>query len=274
MSESSPPPDLVEITDPKELKAFKAELLEHQTRALKERMESQLGLGRLIYWAIGGLGGTVLVFLLTWIALFPARQGFLLATLTLIYMLGQGLILGIFAAALLVVARFLQQLATIIDITIQTLRESLSQARALGEGRTTFGELSAGLIHGALLPVVQDLITLKMGIIRLPISFIINRIMRRTVRRLTRVLHDPTKSPKKESAELAAIEKSADVDVSPTKLQQSLIQGETHLDRIQGRVDLIARRTRLATLLPAGIIFLFVSALSSIPWLLIFLTSL
>lgn len=266
MSESSTPTDLVNQADAQKSQAIDDELLRLQTQALKERMEAQLGLRHLAVWAITGLGATILIFLGTWVLLFATRVGALLSTLTLLYMLGQSLFLGIFAAALLVVARFLQQLAMIIDITLETLRESLAKARAVEEGRTSFRELSAGLIHGALLPIVQDLITLKLGLIRLPISFVVNKILRRVARRLTRALSLPSTS--------AAQEQPAHKQTSSTKLQYSLTQGETHLDRIQHRVERIARRTKLATLLPAGLLFLIITALSSIPWLLIFFTSL
>lgn len=270
MSESSPS---LEIAELKEAKVPKAQLLDQQTQALRVKMESQLGLSHLLYWGIAGFGGTTLALLITWVFLFATNQGVLMAVLTLFYMLAQGLILGIIAAALLIVARFLQQLSTIIDLTLQTLRESLVQARALGEGEITFRELSTTLIHGAVLPVAQNLITLKLGLLSLPIGFVVNRILRRVMRRMTDALQSSPRDPETTEKPPKTVEKSEAQETSPGKISRSLQRGETHLDRIQNRIDRIARRTRLATLVPAGVLFSLLAALSSAPWLVLYFTT-
>ncbi len=256
------------------------DLTRYKTAELKKRFENLFGLTRLLPWAVGGLGGCMLLTISIWILLFAPRAGVVIASISLIYLFFQGFFLGVLAASLLVVARLLQQLGAIVDMTIQTLREALRDLRKIGDDRTSRAELTAGLVHGAILPAAQSVITIKMGLLRLPISFVINRLLKRTAKKLTKTID------KKEQKLLADLDSSTDDipehappselknrsagESNSSMIKNSLHQGETHLDRMQERVDLIARRTRGATLIPAAIFFSFIAIFSSLPWLLVF----
>jgi hypothetical protein len=239
------------------------DLTRYKTRELKKRFQELFGVVHLLPWAGLGLGGCVVLSMILWAVLFIPTAPFFVALLALVYMLLQGFFLGLLAAALLVIARIFQQLTAIIDMTIQSLRQLF---RDVGQFRdpTIRSEVVGGFIHGAIIPAVQGAIAVKLGLLRAPISFVINRILGKTAKKLTKNLErdvddlaptpseSPSPSPEKPSTELT----------SP---------GETHLDRMQQRVEIIARRTRRATLIPAAIFFAFAAGLSSIPWILVFL---
>ena len=232
------------------------DITSYKTRELQERFHQLFGVMHLVPWAAGGLGGSLVVAWLIWLTLFFPNASTPVAVLTLIYLTVQGFFLGVFVASLLVVTRILQQLAAVVDITIQTLRQALSDTRRLADPAVR-SELIGALIHGAILPTLQGVIAAKVGLLKMPVSFVANRLLGKTARKLTQTIEAKTKSkPRRRKSSPPA---TAD-------------QFSGHLDRMQDRIEVIARRARRATLIPAGIFFFIAAGLSSIPWLVALLT--
>lgn len=241
------------------------DLTRYKTKELQQRFQQLFGVAHLLPWAALGLcacSGTALV---TWAVLFAPRATLFIAVLTLIYMGLQGFFLGIAAASLLVVTRIFQQLTAIVDITIQTLIQALRDVRHLDDPGVRAG-LSGALIHGAIMPTVKSAIAVKVGLLRLPISFFVNRLLNKTARKMTKYIE------KKAMPNLTDQDSDAEVEVV-SQNSQDLVKNpdESHLDRMHDRIDVIARRTRRATLIPATLLFFSAAAISSIPWIVAFL---
>ncbi len=242
--------------------ATSIDVTRYKTDELKNRFQQLFGVIHLLPWAGAGLGGCMAVALLLWAGFFLPRATTLVAVLTFIYMGLQGFFLGIIAASLLVVSRVFQQLTAIVDITIQTLRQAFRDVRRLGDP-VARAELTGALIHGAIIPTVQSVIAVKVGLLRMPVSFVINRVLGISARKLTKSIEKKALSDDNDEpiAADSPIAEMPDTDESPT-----------HLDHMQERIELIARRTRRATLIPAALFFVIATGVSSIPWLVALLT--
>lgn len=238
---------------------------------LRSTFEELFGLARLLPYAAAGLGGSFLFFLGAWALIFLPPSAPLISTLAFIYMLLQGLFLGVFAAALLVGAGLLQQLTAVLSVSIRTIKEMLHEIRSVESDPGLRAELFSGLLHGAVLPAAQGVITVKLGLIRAPISFVLNRVLKRAFRILTRSMVKKDKKLLKEASPLPETLSDApplSQESEKSKLSTGLTRSETHLDRLQDHVETLARRTRRATLIPAAILLVFSALFSSIPWLL------
>lgn len=235
------------------------DLTRYKTTELKNRFQRLFGVVHLLPWAGAGFAGPIAAALLAWGVLFLPRATAFIAALTLIYMGLQGFFLGVAAASLLVITRIFQQLTAIVDITIQTLRQAFSDIGRIGDPAVR-AELTGALIHGAIIPSVQSVIAVKVGLLRAPISFVLNRLLGRTAKKLTRNIEQ-----KAQSGALPAL--SPDDSPAPTSDEES---EDSHLDRMQDRIETIARRTRKATLIPAIVLFTIATGVSSIPWLVAF----
>ena len=225
----------------------------YKTDELRQRFQQLFGVAHLVPWAVGGLAAPLATTLILWAGIFLPRAGLAVALLTFIYMGLQGFFLGVAAAALLVVTRVFQQLTAIVDITLQTLREVFSDVKKLGDAKAR-AELAGALIHGAIIPTVQSVIALKVGLLRMPVSFVINRILGKSAKMLT-------KNIEKKALPL----KEMQPENLPAKVPDDT--APSHLDKMQDRIELIARRTRRATLIPATVLFVMAAGVSSIPWL-------
>ncbi len=241
------------------------ELTRYQTDELKRRFQNTFGVANFLPYAAAGLGGSVAVLMLLWAALILPRATAATAALSFVYMGLQGLFVGVIAAALLIVARLFQQIGAIVDITIQTLREALRDIRRLSEPARR-AELSSALIHGAVVPAIKSAVTLKMGLLRAPIGFVINRLLEKTATGLT------------DGIKAKLLDDDADpelLDEPPEdtgQMQPADADDDSHLARMHQRIDLIARRTRRATLIPAALLFTAVAVISSVPWIAVLLT--
>ena len=247
--------------------ATSVDVTRYKTEELKERFQQLFGIAHFLPWAGVGLGGSIFALLVLWGLLFAPQATMVIAVLTFVYMGLQGIFIGILAAALLVIARLFQQLTAIIDITLQTIRTAFSDIRQLGEPEVR-AELAGGLVHGAIVPSIQSVISVKLGLLRAPISFVLNRILKKTASSLTesierKMLSDDDSSPNQET--------SGD-DSTPEAAQLAESGDDTHLDGIQRRIEKVARTTRRATLIPAAIVFIAATGISSIPWIVAYLT--
>lgn len=235
--------------------AASVDVTRYKTAEIKKRFQELFGFVSLLPQALLGLSICTFGSFLLWVVLFVPRAPIFITIVALIYMALQGFYLGILAAGLLVVARVLQKLTAIIDITIQTLREMFKDLNKVRDPEVR-AELAGGLIHGAIIPSVQSVITVKMGLLRAPIGWVLNRILGTTAKKLTSSMRTKLMDTDKTDAPSQPPATIADDDDS----------GDGHLDRIQERVEVIARRTRRATLIPATIFFVGVAIVSSIPW--------
>ncbi len=241
--------------------ASSVDLTRYKTQELKKRFQELFGVVHLLPWAGLGLGSCVVLSMILWAVLFIPTAPFIVAFLALVYMLLQGFFLGVLAAALLVISRIFQQLTAIIDMTIQSLRQLFRDIGQITD-RQVRSEVVGGFIHGAIVPAVQGAIAVKLGLLRAPISFVINRILGKTAKKLTKNL-------RRDVDDLAPAQPSRSSSVEPST--ELAAPGESHLDRMQERVEVIARRTRRATLIPAALFFVAAASLSSIPWILVFI---
>jgi hypothetical protein len=231
------------------IRSGSVDLTRYKTEELKQRFDELFGFRTLLPWALGGLGTSLLGFSLLWWFLF-AHHVFLVAAGTFTYMLLQGIVIGLLAAAILIVARVLQQAVAIVDLTLKTVRQVLNDLKRMGANDYVRSELTSGLIHAVILPTLQKIITLKLGFLRLPISFVINRVLKRMGRRLTRALERDEK-------------KLLQTDDPPD-------EGD-RFDELHRRIEIIARRTRIATLVPSALLLWLLTVVSSVPWLLLWL---
>lgn len=250
----------------------------YKTKELSERFQQLFGVTHLLPWAGFGLGGSLVATLSAWAMLFLPHAPLSVGALTFVYMALQGLLLGLLAASLLVLARIFQQLTAIVDITLQTLRQAFRDVRNIGDPGVR-AELIGALVHGAIIPALKSAVTVKMGLLRAPIGVALNWLLDKTARRLTNSLKQTTESagPLSFDGDGADQSPSADADddesaepstTSEASRSTELIRNaDSHLDRMHERVDVIARRTRLATMIPAALFFVFVAGVSSIPWL-------
>ncbi len=230
------------------------DLTRYKTDELRRRFEELYGFKTLIPWAVGGMGVMMVLYSVMW-AMFFAQAPFFVAVVTLFYMTGQGVFLGIMAASILVVARVLQQIVAIVDITLQTIRQALTDLKNFADDKQARAELMGGLVHAVILPTVQKVITVKLGFLKLPVSWVINRVLKRMAKKLTKLF-------RKEESKLLVVGEEAEAVVSGEA-------EETHLDRLQKRIEKIAYRTRVATLVPSTLLFLFVMAVSNLPWVVL-----
>ena len=234
----------------------------YKTKELTQRFQQLFGVVHLLPWAGAGLGGCMVTTLVLWALFFLPQASTNVAVLTFVYMGLQGLFLGLLAAALLIIARLLQQLAAILDITLQTLRQAFADFQNIGDPEVR-AELTAGLVHGAIMPAVKSAITIKMGLLRAPIGFVINKLLDRSAKKMTKDLKDKTRAAGELPEHQHQSPPSFDVvDATPALSSET----DSHLDLMRERVDVIARRTRYATLIPALLFFVTVAAVSSIPW--------
>ncbi len=198
--------------------------------------------------------------------MFLPRASLAIGVLTLIYMALQGMFVGIFAAAVLIVARILQQVSAIVDITIQTIRRAFVDVKKVGDPGVR-SELTGALIHGAIVPTIQSAITVKLGLLRAPISFVLNGILKKTAEKLTDSIEERFVSGGDDDDEAEA-PTAIDDNLSDDTASAGLLErGDSHLDNMQSRIEVVARRTRRATLIPAAILFVLAAGLTSIPWL-------
>jgi len=248
--------------------ATSVDVTRYKTQELKQRFQQLFGIAHFLPWAGVGLGGSILALLVLWGVLFVPQATMAIAVLTFIYMALQGMFIGILAAALLVIARLFQQLTAIIDITLQTIRTAFSDIRQLGDPEVR-AELAGGLVHGAIVPSIQSVISVKLGLLRAPISFVLNRILKKTASSLTesierKMLSDDDSAPTEEPVD--------DVSRPANEATQRADDGDdTHLDSIQRRIEKVARTTRRATLIPAALVFIAAGSISSIPWIVAYL---
>lgn len=243
--------------------AIDDELTRYKTDELKQRFQQLFGVTHFLPVAAAGLAATVVGLLVLWGVLFLPRASPPISALTLVYMGLQGLFVGVLAAALLVVARLFQQITAIVDITVQTLREALRDLRQLSDPDRR-AELTGALIHGAVVPSIQSVITVKMGLLRAPIGFVLNRILKKTANRLTEGIETKMVDTDGDDEPLQLPEDGADDSAEP--------DDDSHLARMHRRIETIARRTRRATLIPASLVFVVVALVSSLPWIVTFLT--
>ncbi len=250
------------------------QLLErYNTDRLKDQFERLFSIVNLVPWALGGWLGSMLIAVAVWGLLFYPQASFAVSMVALAYLLIQGLALGLLAAALLVTARLLQQLTAVIDITIQTLRQAFTDLGRPGdtESRTQLIEV---LVHGAILPTLKRIVTVKMGLLRAPIGWVINGLLGRSLTKLSNTLQRKWRSSEKEltpqqEEQLLA---SADPEAQSKNFEGFLDPAaQTHLERMEKRVERIARRTRIATLIPGTLLFFALAAITSVPWILLLL---
>lgn len=238
------------------------DLTRYKTDELKQRFQSLFGVTNMIPWAAAGLAGPLLAAMAVWSLLFLSQPAPIVAAIMFAYMVVQGLFCGIFLAALLVVARLLQQLGAVVDITLQTIREALRDLQNIADPKAR-AELSGALIHGVILPTVKTAVTVKLGLLKVPLSFVLNRILGKTADKLSDAIKtkmiggdDESDRPRPEPAPPADAPDDG---------------AESHLDNIQERIELIARRTRRATLIPTAVVFGAVTAVTSLPWVVVWL---
>ena len=239
----------------------------YKTKELTERFQQLFGVVHLLPWAAAGLGGCVVMTLTTWAVLFLPQAPTGVAVLAFVYMGFQGLFLGLLAGALLVVARIFQQLTAVLDITLQTVKQAFTDIKNIGDPDVR-AELIAALVHGAVMPAVKSAVTVKMGLLKAPIGFVLNKLLDRSAKKMTKNLKDKTRAagefPDVTEEPAPAHAATADEATPSTELTAT---ADSHLDRMRERVEVIARRTRRATLIPATLLFIAAAALSSIPWI-------
>ena len=242
------------------------DVTEYKTDELKERFQQLFGVTHFLPWAAAGFGGSIVVSLGLWLVLFLPRASLAIGVLTLIYMALQGIFVGIFAAAVLIVARILQQVSAIVDITIQTIRRAFVDVKKVGDPGVR-SELTGALLHGAIVPTIPSAITVKLGLLRAPISFVLNGILKKTAEKLTDSIEERFVSGGDDDDEAEA-PTAIDDNLSDDTASAGLLErGDSHLDNMQSRIEVVARRTRRATLIPAAILFVLAAGLTSIPWL-------
>lgn len=241
-------------------------LRKYKTEELKERFQQLFGVVNLLPWAALGFLSSLAVALTIWAVIFATQVPWPIALLTLAYLVGQGFYLGLLAASLLVLMRVFQKLTAIIDLAIQSIRELFGDLSKLGDKQAR-AEIVATFVHSALIPTIQGVIAVKLGLLRAPIGFVINRLLGKTAKKLTKNL----------SAEVDHLPTERDLpgpdDAPPdTAVSATSSTSSTHLDRMQERIEVIARRTRRATMIPATLFFAITALISSIPWVILALS--
>lgn len=245
------------------------DLTRYKTDELRERFQQLFGVGHFLPWAAAGLVASILGLLGLWAVLFLPRAEPVVAVLTFVYMGLQGVLVGIVAAALLIAARLFQQFSAVVDITVQTLREALSDLEKLGDPEVR-AELTGAVVQGAVVPALKSVITVKMGLLKAPLSAVLGWLLDKTAGRLTRALRakfadadaDESTEPPDEDEPPAT-----DTDEDPERPEGLIERGDSHLVRMHDRIEIVARRTRRRTLIPAAVVFAAVASVSSIPWL-------
>ncbi|MBA2661297.1 MAG: hypothetical protein H0U74_03330 [Bradymonadaceae bacterium] len=252
------------------------DLTRYRSDALIEHVEHMFSLVRIMPLMGAGIATVWAVGLTAWFAFFYGALSTPFLLIMLAYVLITGWLLGGLLGLTFVVRRIMAHISAIIDLTLQTVQEIARDVNATsrdGErSRIALVELFQAALLVVIVPAIKVVIAAKVGVLRRPVTWVIERVLRRAGRLVTRTISRAFRRSAKDRLD------DPDNDDALVHTPDALVRiadgaqkTNAFLDIARARVQKTSRRVQSFALFPLYLALAGGATLAALPLVLVYL---